>query len=537
MATFFEHFTPKEVAKISGVGRRVHLPEGWSPIWKDTPADKAYIILDGKVSVRVDGNEIAQLGAGDIVGEAAIMGHKLRNATIVALTPLDMHPPHRRDAGQARQGDALLPPGAGGSRAVPRQALTSVAAPEQPADPAAAPTSGAGALDALEEHLLGERPTLTQSEVADQAGIPLETARELWHLLGFAHAEPEERAFTQGDVRALKFTQDLIDLGLLTRERQDGMVRTLGRSFARLAEWQVNLLAETALETGIDPTEGILGLADEVTPRVEELQTFIWRRHILNAASRMLAVADTGDRMSDRAVCFVDIVGYTSRSRTLTDRELVTWLESFETAALDTVVEHNGRIIKNIGDELLIVADTAEDGAAIAIELTRRGVRRGRRLPGGPRRRRLRRGRHPARRRVRAGRQHRGPADQRGAARHGPHRPRDVQRADRVLRGRRPRPRAGARRVAVPLPPAAPGVGEGVLTPPPLGAAAPRLTTLSTPAGSRTYGAPNPRLIRPARPRVEQRLWYVRTLSALMPIAGGPSPQSPLGMRALDDVA
>ena len=67
----------------------MHLPEGWSPIWKDTPADKAYIILDGTVSVRVDGKEIAQLGAGDIVGEAAIMGHKLRNATIVALTPLD----------------------------------------------------------------------------------------------------------------------------------------------------------------------------------------------------------------------------------------------------------------------------------------------------------------------------------------------------------------------------------------------------------------------------------------------------------------
>ncbi|MDZ5619578.1 Crp/Fnr family transcriptional regulator [Nocardioides bizhenqiangii] len=89
MATFFEHFSPKEVAKISGVGRRVHLPEGWSPIWKDTPADKAYIILDGTVSVRVDGEEIAQLGAGDIVGEAAIMGHKLRNATVVALTPLD----------------------------------------------------------------------------------------------------------------------------------------------------------------------------------------------------------------------------------------------------------------------------------------------------------------------------------------------------------------------------------------------------------------------------------------------------------------
>lgn len=89
MATFFEHFTPEEIARISATGRRVKLPEGWSPIWEDTPADKAYILLSGSVSVRRDGAEIAQLGPGDIVGEAAIVGHKLRNATIVALTPLD----------------------------------------------------------------------------------------------------------------------------------------------------------------------------------------------------------------------------------------------------------------------------------------------------------------------------------------------------------------------------------------------------------------------------------------------------------------
>ena len=88
MATFFDSFTPREVARISSHGRRVKLPEGWSPIWEKTPADKAYIILDGTVSVRRDGSEIAVLGPGDIVGEAAIVGHKLRTATIVATSPL-----------------------------------------------------------------------------------------------------------------------------------------------------------------------------------------------------------------------------------------------------------------------------------------------------------------------------------------------------------------------------------------------------------------------------------------------------------------
>ena len=88
MASFYDSFTSKEIAQISAHGRRVTLPQGWSPIWEDTPADKAYILLDGTVSVRRDGAEIARLGSGDIVGEAAIVGHTLRTATIVALTPL-----------------------------------------------------------------------------------------------------------------------------------------------------------------------------------------------------------------------------------------------------------------------------------------------------------------------------------------------------------------------------------------------------------------------------------------------------------------
>ncbi len=88
MPTFFDSFTPREVAEISAHGRRVTLPEGWSPIWEKTTSDKAYIILDGTVSVRRDGAEIARLGAGDIVGETGIVGHTLRTASVVALTPL-----------------------------------------------------------------------------------------------------------------------------------------------------------------------------------------------------------------------------------------------------------------------------------------------------------------------------------------------------------------------------------------------------------------------------------------------------------------
>ncbi len=79
---------PARSRRSARTGRRVNLPQGWSPIWENTPADKAYILLDGTVSVRRDGAEIAVLGPGDIVGEAAIVGHSLRTASIVATSPL-----------------------------------------------------------------------------------------------------------------------------------------------------------------------------------------------------------------------------------------------------------------------------------------------------------------------------------------------------------------------------------------------------------------------------------------------------------------
>lgn len=86
----FDGFTDEEVEQIKNAGTYVTIPADWSPIWEKTPADKAYILLSGEVSVRKDGKEITRLGPGEIIGEAGIVNHKLRNASIVSLTKLEM---------------------------------------------------------------------------------------------------------------------------------------------------------------------------------------------------------------------------------------------------------------------------------------------------------------------------------------------------------------------------------------------------------------------------------------------------------------
>ncbi|ALX03646.1 hypothetical protein AERYTH_02495 [Aeromicrobium erythreum] len=81
-------FDAKTIEKLAGVGRPVNIPERWAVMIENTPADKAYIILEGTVEIRRHQESIAELGAGDVIGEMALVNGKLRNATVVAKTPV-----------------------------------------------------------------------------------------------------------------------------------------------------------------------------------------------------------------------------------------------------------------------------------------------------------------------------------------------------------------------------------------------------------------------------------------------------------------
>jgi CRP/FNR family transcriptional regulator, cyclic AMP receptor protein len=84
----FADATDEELRGLVEAGYVVSVPRGWSLIWDRTPADKAYVVLSGEVEVRRDGEVIARLGAGDVIGELAILRRQLRSATVVATTPL-----------------------------------------------------------------------------------------------------------------------------------------------------------------------------------------------------------------------------------------------------------------------------------------------------------------------------------------------------------------------------------------------------------------------------------------------------------------
>ncbi|GAB3015014.1 hypothetical protein GCM10011376_06790 [Nocardioides flavus (ex Wang et al. 2016)] len=227
---------------------------------------------------------------------------------------------------------------------------------------------------AMEAYLLGREPNLTRVEVAQRAGVPLDLAVTLWHQLGFPHHADDDVAFTEGDVEALRLSAELVRIGVLSPESQAALVRTWGRSFARLAEWQTTLLAGLAADDG-DPADGLTSLAGDVLPRVEALQAYVWRRHLASAVQHLLedtATLTVGETQT--SVCFVDIVGYTTQSRRLDGAELVAWVDAFEQDTTTLVVDRGGQVIKTIGDEVLFTVADPAAAVDVALALTARGA-------------------------------------------------------------------------------------------------------------------------------------------------------------------
>ena len=86
----FASLSDKDLKKVADAGRFLHLPKDWSLMSESTPADKAYVLLSGEVSVRKSGQEVARVGAGGVIGEIGILEHRLRTASVVSVTELEV---------------------------------------------------------------------------------------------------------------------------------------------------------------------------------------------------------------------------------------------------------------------------------------------------------------------------------------------------------------------------------------------------------------------------------------------------------------
>jgi adenylate cyclase len=228
--------------------------------------------------------------------------------------------------------------------------------------------------EALERVLLGGARQYTRAQVAELSGVPAERASALWRALGFATQDDDAAVFTDGDVHALRLTDQLIQTGILDPSLATSTARMIGQHMSRLAESQVHMLRDVLAanpELGADERQ-LTRLVERLVPDLEALQDYVWRRHVAAHSVRMLAAPDEDVDERRQVVGFADMVGFTAMTRRATEAELENVVEGFDSLAAEVVAENHGRIVKMLGDEVLFVADSPADGAEIALTLINR---------------------------------------------------------------------------------------------------------------------------------------------------------------------
>jgi adenylate cyclase len=230
----------------------------------------------------------------------------------------------------------------------------------------------------LEELLLGGPRRYTRLDVARLAGLPAERTQRMWRALGFADVPDEALFFTEADVAALGRLRELIDSGFVDEDTEASIARAMGQSLSRLADWQTDMLA-AALAGSTDPAgrqaadaagvERMVAATEQLLPLMRDLQHYVWRRHLAANAGRLLPTHRGQVDRKDLTVGFVDLVGYTTRSRGMGGRELGAMVEDFEGLAADVIARHHGRVVKTVGDGVLFTSAVPVDAVEIALQL------------------------------------------------------------------------------------------------------------------------------------------------------------------------
>ena len=221
---------------------------------------------------------------------------------------------------------------------------------------------------ASDQRMLGG-PVLGKAEALEIAGISEEQFDEYANAMGFQRlrwSPDDSLGYTRGEAELFATLEAMTEI--FTDEDALAFVRVIGTMLARVGEAAVSLFmgdVETRmLASGHDDLEiakvgyDATGLMDGFTDTLDP----ILRRHMMQANERAReAMIAPDERLQYRyAVGFVDLVGFTERSASMTPQALARFIREFEAKAHDVVNREGARLVKLIGDEAMFTAPDAD---------------------------------------------------------------------------------------------------------------------------------------------------------------------------------
>jgi adenylate cyclase len=239
----------------------------------------------------------------------------------------------------------------------------------------------------VERALAGEGPRYTAREIAEEVDLDLEVLQRFSSALGVPYGDPDERRGTEADLEAARMVKAFVDTGL-PEDGLLGVARTIGMGTARIAEANRELIVRTLIRPGDterDVARRFVAAADYMLPLVGPTVVYALQAHLLEQIRRDvigatdLASGEVGGTV-DLTVCFADLVEFTRLGEEIDAEELgmvAGRLEEMATAVAEPPV----RLVKTIGDEVMLVSTEPEPMVAAALELIDAAEAEGQQFP------------------------------------------------------------------------------------------------------------------------------------------------------------
>ena len=224
----------------------------------------------------------------------------------------------------------------------------------------------------VEELLAAPTELFTVEQAAQETGLEPALIERIMTTMGFNAAVLEQ--MTEDDIQLLRYAAAVLGAGFpLIAFLQ--LIRVYGLALAQIADAEVRLFHLYVHEPlmrdgvpGLEMAEEMQGLAGELLPLASPIMDHVHQRFLAHFVEQDVIghmEADLGDGTLDLgrlrvAIAFADLAGYTRMTEEQGDEEAVEAVERFVEAVEHTLPD-NARIIKTIGDEVMVVgSDPAE---------------------------------------------------------------------------------------------------------------------------------------------------------------------------------
>jgi adenylate cyclase len=231
--------------------------------------------------------------------------------------------------------------------------------------------SGRLAFGYLQELFPSVKAKYTLAEAAAETGLEPELVETILTTMGLPAAAVEQ--ITDSDLELLRYGAAALLAGLpLVAFLQ--LVRVYGQAMAQIADAEVRLFHMYVHEplmragvSGVAMAEEMEGLVAEVLPLASPVMDHVHQRllaHFVDqdVVGHMEAEAGPREHLDlghlRVAICFADLAGYTRMTEELGDEHAVGVVERF-VAEVEHTLPDDARIIKTIGDEVMVVSSDA----------------------------------------------------------------------------------------------------------------------------------------------------------------------------------